>query len=55
MARRQAAQESPPPSAPGDFVGPVSSGGYRFRRSEETAADFKARVERENAAEKKDS
>jgi hypothetical protein len=50
MARRQAAQESPPPSEPSDFVGPVSSGGYRWRQSEESAAEFKKRVERENAA-----
>ena len=38
MARRQAAQESPPPSAPSDFVGPVSSG-LRRRWPERSPAE----------------
>ena len=31
FAGRQADQEAAPKSEPGDFVAPVSSGGYRFR------------------------
>lgn len=53
MARRQAAQETPPPSEPSDFVGPVSSGGYRWRRPDETAQQFHERVAKENADAKK--
>ena len=54
MARRQAATESPPPSEPSDFVGPVSSGGYRWRQPDESAAQFKSRMAAENAAPKKE-
>ena len=49
MARRQAMQDTPPPSEPTDFVAPVSSGGYSWRRTDESAEDFKKRVARENA------
>lgn len=49
MARKQSDEEVPPPSRPGDFVAPVSSGGYRFRAPDETQEDFKARVDKENA------
>jgi len=49
LARTQSDEEAPPPSRPGDFVAPVSSGGYRFRAPDETQEDFKARVEKENA------
>lgn len=54
MARRQAATESPPPSEPSDFVGPVSSGGYRWRQPDESAAQFKSRMAAENATSKKE-
>lgn len=53
MARRQAARESPPPSEPSDFVGPVSSGGYRWRQPDESAQQFKQRMAAENAPAKK--
>jgi hypothetical protein len=49
MARRQEAIEQPPPSAPSDFVEPVSSGGYRWRHADESKAEFHRRVARENA------
>jgi hypothetical protein len=49
MARRQAAQDAPPPSEPSDFVGPVSSGGYSWRKPDESKEDFQKRVARENA------
>jgi hypothetical protein len=49
MARTQSDEEAAPASRPGDFVAPVSSGGYRFRAPDETQEDFKARVEKENA------
>ena len=49
MARRQASGEAPA-SVPSDFVAPVSSGGYRFRKTDESQAEFKDRVARENAA-----
>jgi hypothetical protein len=51
MARTQSDEEASPASRPGDFVAPVSSGGYRFRAPDETQEDFKARVEKENADE----
>jgi hypothetical protein len=50
MAGRQAREESGPESEPGDFVAPVSSGGYRWRQTDETIEQFQARVARENAA-----
>jgi hypothetical protein len=50
MAGRQAREESGPESEPGDFVAPVSSGGYRWRQTDETVEQFQARVARENAA-----
>lgn len=55
MARGQTSDDdAPPPSRPGDYVAPVSSGGYRFRNPDESQEDFAARVARENAeAEKK--
>jgi hypothetical protein len=49
MARRQANVDSPPPSAPTDFVAPVSSGGYAWRRTDESAEEFRERVARERA------
>lgn len=54
MARaQQSDDDAPPASRPGDYVAPVSSGGYRFRNPEETQEDFAARVARENAEEAK--
>jgi hypothetical protein len=50
FAGRQADQEAAPKSEPGDFVAPVSSGGYRFRRTDETPEQFHDRVARENAS-----
>ena len=49
MARRQANVESPPPSEPTDFVAPVSSGGFAWRRTDESAAEFRDRVARANS------
>ncbi|MEI7894400.1 MAG: hypothetical protein WCI05_14995 [Myxococcales bacterium] len=49
LARTQARQEGPPPSKPGDFFAPVSSGGYRFRKTDESLDEFHARVAKENA------
>ncbi len=49
FAGRQADHEAAPRSEPGDFVGPVSSGGYAFRRTDETQKDFHDRIARENA------
>ncbi len=40
--------DRPPPSEPSDFVAPVSSGGYRFRQTDESPEEFRARVAREN-------
>lgn len=48
LARRQANDE-PPASKPGDFVAPVSSGGYRFRQTDESQEQFQTRVAQENA------
>jgi hypothetical protein len=48
MAKRQALVDAPPPSEPTDFVAPVSSGGYRWRKTDETAQEFKTRVATEN-------
>ena len=50
LAARQAREETAPSSSPGDFVAPVSSGGYSWRRTDETVEEFQARVARENAA-----
>jgi hypothetical protein len=49
LARRQVSEEAPPESLPSDFVAPVSSGGYRWRKTDETPEEFHARVARENA------
>jgi hypothetical protein len=48
LARRQVEADAAPPSMGGDFVAPVSSGGYRFRAPDESPEDFKKRVEQEN-------
>jgi hypothetical protein len=48
LARRQASLDAPPASQPTDFVAPVSSGGYRFRHTDESPEAFKERVAREN-------
>jgi hypothetical protein len=53
LAARQAREETAPASSPGDFVAPVSSGGYSWRRTDETIEEFQARVARENAAAEK--
>jgi len=50
FAGRQADQDAAPKSEPSDFVAPVSSGGYRFRRTDETPEQFKERIARENAS-----
>jgi hypothetical protein len=49
FAARQAREEEGPRSHPGDYVAPVSSGGYRFRESDESAEQFHARVAQEGA------
>jgi hypothetical protein len=49
MASRQAREDAAPVSRPGDFVAPVSSGGYRRRRADETTDEFRQRVAKENA------
>jgi hypothetical protein len=49
LARRQVSEEAGPESLPSDFVAPVSSGGYRWRKTDETPEEFHARVARENA------
>jgi hypothetical protein len=54
LAQKQALKDAPPSSQPTDFVAPVSSGGYRWRQTDETLEEFHARIARENAqAEKK--
>jgi hypothetical protein len=50
VGTRQAREEQEPRSHPGDFVAPVSSGGYRFRGPDETLEQFHARVARDGAA-----
>jgi hypothetical protein len=55
LAARQAREETAPASSPGDFVAPVSSGGYSWRRTDESIEQFQARVARENAAAQKPS
>ncbi len=49
MAGRQATDGRAPRSEPGDFVAPISSGGYAWRTVDESPADFKERIARENA------
>jgi hypothetical protein len=49
MAGRQRLEETGPASEPGDFVAPVSSGGYRWRQTDESVEQFQARIARENA------
>jgi hypothetical protein len=49
LASRQAREDSGPASVPTDFVAPVSSGGYSFRRTDESLEDFRARIARMNA------
>ena len=48
LARKQVEADAAPPSVGGDFVAPVSSGGYRFREPDESPEQFKARVDQEN-------
>lgn len=50
LAGAQERRDQAPPSQPSDFVAPVSSGGYRWRAVDESPADFRARVDRENEA-----
>lgn len=50
LAARQAREDVGPTSVPTDFVAPVSSGGYSFRRTDESIEDFKARIARMNDA-----
>jgi hypothetical protein len=54
LATAQESEQRPPPSEPSDFVAPVSSGEYAWRRVDETAEQFRARVAREKV-EKADS
>ncbi|MFO0678968.1 MAG: hypothetical protein U0169_20740 [Polyangiaceae bacterium] len=49
MANRAERADAPPSSVPSDFVAPVSSGGYRFRKVDESPEDFRARIARDNA------
>jgi hypothetical protein len=49
LAARQAREETAPASVPTDFVAPVSSGGYSWRRTDESLEQFQARIARENA------
>jgi hypothetical protein len=55
LASRQAREETAPASSPGDFVAPVSSGGYSWRRTDESLEQFQERIARENAVAKKPS
>jgi hypothetical protein len=48
VAQRASRDDAAPESKPGDFVAPVSSGGYRFRAADESEGEFKDRVAREN-------
>jgi hypothetical protein len=50
LGTRQAREEQEPASHPGDYVAPVSSGGYRFRQPDETPEQFHARVARDGEA-----
>lgn len=49
LAGRQAKEEQTPSSEPTDFVVPSSRGGYTWRQTDESTAEFKARVAREAA------
>ena len=49
LAGSQEREEHPPPSEPGDFVAPISSGGFAWRRTDESTEEFRQRVARENA------
>ena len=44
FAGKQADAEAAPQSEPGDFAAPVSSGGYAFRRTDETQEEFRTRI-----------
>ncbi len=48
LARKQVERDEPPASVGADFVAPVSSGDYRFRKPDESPEEFKARVAQEN-------
>ncbi len=48
FARKQVESDAPPASVGADFVAPVSSGQYRFRKPDESPEEFKERVDREN-------
>jgi len=49
LAARQDREDSGPASVPTDFVAPVSSGGYSWRRTDESLEQFQASIARENA------
>jgi hypothetical protein len=49
LAARQAREDTAPASVPTDFVSPVSSGGFSWRRTDESLEQFQARIARENA------
>jgi hypothetical protein len=49
LAARQAREETAPASVPTDFVAPVSSGGFSWRRTDESLEQFRERIARENA------
>jgi hypothetical protein len=48
LAARQAREDTTPASVPTDFVSPISSGGYSWRRTDESLEQFQARIAREN-------
>jgi hypothetical protein len=48
-AGRQEREDRAPESIPSDYVAPVSSGGFAWRRTDESTEDFKKRVDDENA------
>jgi hypothetical protein len=50
LAGRQAREDAGPESRPSDFVAPVSSGGYAWRRTDETVEEFQSRVARANTS-----
>jgi hypothetical protein len=49
LAARQAREETAPASVTTNFVAPVSSGGFSWRRTDESLEQFQARIARENA------
>jgi len=49
LAARQDREDSGPASVPTDFVAPVSSGGFSWRRTDESLEQFQARIARENS------